>query len=67
MTEIQGAMNWNEIDEFYCSIHEELDVEVFERNTTGRAFYDKYGFKLIKEHMHKETNYRLLRMKFNTI
>lgn len=45
-------------------MHEILEVEVFERNTIGRAFYDKYGFKLIKEHIHEETKFKLLRLRF---
>jgi len=45
--------------------HENLEVEVFKENIIGRAFYDKYGFKVIKEHIHEETNRKLLRMKFN--
>ena len=47
-----------------ADIHEELEVEVFERNTIGRAFYDKYGFQLIKVHFHEETKFGLLRLKF---
>lgn len=45
-------------------IHKEIEVEVFKDNKIGRAFYDKYGFKTIKEHLHEETNRGLLRMKF---
>lgn len=45
-------------------LHDELEVEVFKDNKIGRAFYDKYGFKIIKEHLHEETGDRLLRMKF---
>ena len=44
--------------------HEELEVEVFKDNKIGRAFYDKYGFKIIKELLHEETKRGLLRMKF---
>ena len=51
--------------DFVCQFHKELEVEVFKDNKIGRAFYDKYGFKIIKEHLHKDTNRPLLRMKFN--
>ncbi len=44
--------------------HRELEVEVFEKNSIGRAFYDRYGFKSIKSHIHEETNNKLLSMKF---
>lgn len=50
---------------YAAQFHEELEVEVFEKNIIGRAFYDKYGFKLVKEHVHEETNCSLLRMKFS--
>ena len=49
---------------FIAEFHEELEVEVFKENKIGRAFYHKYGFKIIKEYIHQETNNRLLRMKF---
>jgi len=42
----------------------ELEVEVFKENKIGRAFYDKYGFKKIKEYLHEETKQELIRMKF---
>ena len=29
-------------------LHGDLEVEVFEKNSVGRNFYDKYGFKLTK-------------------
>lgn len=48
-----------------AELHTELEVEVFERNTIGRAFYGRYGFKLIKESVHEETNQPLLRLKFS--
>jgi putative acetyltransferase len=45
-------------------LHGELEVEVFERNSIGRAFYDSYGFKLLERKVHVETNENLLRLKF---
>lgn len=56
-----GTKLVNFINEF----HNELEVEVFKQNKIGRAFYDKYGFKLIKEYFDKESNQVLLRMKFS--
>lgn len=50
--------------DFVADFHEVLEVEVFERNVVGRAFYDKYGFELVEELIHKETNNRLLRLRF---
>lgn len=50
--------------DFVSDFHEEMEVEVFERNSVGRAFYDKYGFELVEELIHKETNNRLLRLRY---
>ena len=44
--------------------HPDLEVEVFEKNTIGQAFYHKYGFKQIKRHIHPPTQEALLRLKF---
>ena len=53
-----GLMN------YVALIHNELEVEVFDKNAIGRAFYDKYGFELLEKHTHKETGFELLRMRF---
>ena len=50
--------------DFVSDFHEEMEVEVFERNSVGRAFYDKYGFELLEELVHKETNNKLLRLRY---
>ena len=49
-----------------AKLHPTLEVEVFERNKLGRAFYDKYGFEIVKNHIHEETKQSLLRMEFLT-
>lgn len=33
-------------------LFEQLEVEVFEKNSIGRKFYDKYGFSPIKKYRH---------------
>lgn len=45
-------------------LHGDLEVEVFEKNSIGRNFYFKYGFKLIERKVHEQTGERLLRLKF---
>ena len=50
--------------DFVSDFHEEMEVEVFERNNVGRAFYDKYGFQVIEELIHKDTNNRVLRLRY---
>lgn len=51
--------------DFVSELHKELEVEVFEKNMIGRVFYDKYGFKQIKQYTHAETNCEMLRMSTN--
>lgn len=50
--------------DWVAQLHAELEVEVFTKNTIGRAFYDRYGFVTQKSHLHEETGNELLRMKF---
>jgi putative acetyltransferase len=49
--------------DFVKKEHKELEVEVFEKNVIGRAFYDKYGFELIKKYIHEESENIVLRLK----
>ncbi len=44
--------------------HTKLEVEVFEKNLIGRAFYDKYGFERIEKYNHPESGNEVLRLKF---
>ena len=46
--------------------HNSLEVEVFRNNSIGRAFYNKEGFFVIKEHVHEETGQDLIRMRLDT-
>ena len=43
--------------------HDTLEVEVFEENKIGKPFYEKYGFKVIKEYVMVETGQNVLRMR----
>lgn len=45
-------------------LHAELEVEVFEKNHVGRAFYARYGFLPIAQSHHEATGEPLLRLKF---
>lgn len=50
--------------DFIKKKHSELEVEVFEKNKIGRAFYNKYGFEQIKQYTHEESGHIVLRLKF---
>ena len=47
---------------FVSGFNEQLEVEVFEKNSIGRAFYDKKGFTFIKEYVHEESGETVLRL-----
>ena len=40
-----------------------LELDVFEANEIGRAFYDAYGFDIVGERLDKETGLRVLRLR----
>lgn len=44
--------------------HEFVDVEVFERNPIGRAFYERYGFREMTKSTHEPTGETLIRMQW---
>jgi putative acetyltransferase len=46
-------------------LHGDLEVEVFKKNSIGRAFYEQYGFRLIEEKIHEQTGEPLFRLKFS--
>jgi len=41
----------------------ELEVEVFERNLLGRAFYASLGFHLVSQKVHDQTGFSVLRLR----
>lgn len=41
----------------------ELEVEVFERNTLGRAFYAGLGFEFVERKIHGPTGFEMLRLR----
>ena len=53
-----------ELVHYVASSHETLEVEVFERNPIGRAFYEKAGFSdLLQTYEHQETGEVVLRLR----
>jgi len=45
------------------AVRGELEVEVFERNLQGRAFYAKLGFDLMHKKVHNQTGFEVLRLR----
>jgi len=50
---------------YVMSLYEYVEVEVFENNTIGRAFYDKYGFSFLNKYYHKESAQAVLRLNYS--
>ncbi len=44
------------------SLHDTLELDVFEANSLGRAFYRRYGFNQNKQSIHEATGQPLLRL-----
>ena len=51
------------MDKASC-LHEVLELEVFERNHQGRAFYAKYGFIPIRKYREKTTGEMMIRLRY---
>lgn len=48
-------------------LYGDLEVEVFEKNHIGRAFYEKYGFKKLKRYLHSESGNYMLRLFYTNL
>lgn len=46
------------------SLRDELFLDVFEQNTIGRRFYDRYGFQLEDKHLHEDTGHMQCRLSY---
>lgn len=53
-----------ELLDFVSQKFNPLEVEVFEKNDIGRAFYEKYGFKFLKKFNHEGSNQMVLRLEY---
>ena len=67
MPSILGKGIGTQLVNFVSENHKNLEVEVFEKNKIGRAFYDKHGFRLVKEFTHQESRENVLKMRKQVI
>ena len=49
------------------SLHKNLELEVFEANQQGRAFYAKYGFVPLKKYREETTGEMTIRLRYGEI
>jgi len=47
-----------------ASLRNELVLDVFEDNASGRNFYDRYGFRYENRHIHDLTGHALIRLSY---
>lgn len=47
------------------ALHGILEVEVFQENSIGRAFYQRYGFEFLEHTLHEPTGQLVLRLRFS--
>ena len=53
--------------DFIAETHKNIEVEVFEKNDVARKFYQKYGFKQIKQYFHEESKNEVLRLSIDIL
>ena len=51
-----------ELVKFLIEFYGNVEIEVFERNKIGKAFFNDYGFKLLKKFTREESGEKLLRL-----
>ena len=47
-----------------ADIRDSLELEVFKDNSIGRAFYARYGFTCLKESVHDQSGFDVLRLHY---
>lgn len=60
--ECQGKGVGRKLMDHAVSLRGGLFLDVFRDNQTGRRFYERYGFKFEREHMHEQSGHVQVRM-----
>jgi putative acetyltransferase len=63
--ECQGRGIGRRLMDHAVSIRDELFLDVFEGNASGRGFYDHYGYRIARRHIHDLTGHVLLRLTYS--
>lgn len=63
----QGKGIGSQLVNFIKPFHDSLEVEVFDKNSIGRGFYNKLEFKQIHSYFHEPSNQDVLRLKLTLI
>ena len=62
MPAVHGGGTGRALMDHVSKSREFVELDVFKENRVGRKFYDRYGFKRVREHTHDQTGHVLLRM-----
>ena len=65
--DLQGRGIGRALMDHAASLRESLFLDVFEDNSVGRRFYDRYGFKFERKHIHEHSGQMQLRLSYNPI
>ena len=60
--ELQGRGIGRALMDHAAASRDSLFLDVFKRNSIGRRFYDRYGFRFRREHLHEPTGNLQLRL-----
>ena len=60
--ELQGRGIGRALMDHAASSRDSLFLDVFKQNSIGRRFYDRYGFRFQREHVHEQTGHLQLRL-----
>ena len=63
--ECQGKGVGRALMDHAAGMHDELVLDVFEENASGRRFYERYGFRFEKKHLREDIGHWELRLRFN--
>lgn len=60
---VQGQGIGRALMDYASALRPALELDVFEANRIGRRFYDRYGFELVRAHVHEQTGHPMLRLR----
>lgn len=61
----QGRGIGRELMDHAAGLRDQLFLDVFEENSIGRRFYDRYGFQFVSKHLHDDTGFMQLRLSYS--
>jgi len=63
---LQGRGIGRALMDHAAGLRDSLYLDVFKENAVGRLFYDRYGFRLEREHVHGQTGHSQMRLVYTS-